>query len=469
MKTDHRFDVAAQLVVRVARMLPAWAAIGLLLLALPGNASADLLPTVQFAFPQYSVAETGGFVPVAIVINQPPFATLFVSVSFNDGTAIGGSDFVGGGGNAVFQPAGPDTAYAYVEIRGDSQPEVPETILMQLTAAPGFYDVGPLDAVTLTIIDNDSGTPRAHFEIQDAVPLDFRGQLVVPSLPGAILSVDVVVESMPPGGTTIYYQSSADAVIRSLSFVGNARQTIEVPASEISAGFDYAVNELEILNSSAKSSSSGDRLALVSLSALGIGGPTDCLACLFAYYSLVLGNLDCQTAGDLCGFICPLQLKAEETAPPGPVRKALDLAADLTTLRRYRDEVLLGSVAGDFFIQLYQDLSPDLAIAILQRPGLYFRVSETWEMWMPAIAAQVNGQGAGFQITAGMQAALLGILTEFAEVGSPELAVQITDFRQSLDLDHVEGITASGLQARLESSSLGVENMSWGDLKSQFR
>jgi hypothetical protein len=142
---------------------------------------------------------------------------------------------------------------------------------------------------------------------------------------------------------------------------------------------------------------------------------------------------------------------------------------DLEVAQRYRDEILLGSPGGSYYTQLYADYSPAIATAILQRPALIHRVAAVWDLWTPAVAAQVDGQGASFTITGEMQTALLDIMVELEEVGSPALANLIGEFRTALDLENIVGISAADMQGRIDNNSMEVERSSWGEVKAMYR
>lgn len=450
----------------VGRMLLGWA-----LTSVPGEARADFLPTVRFAFPQNQAVEIAGNVPVALVINQPPTVQTSVYVDLTAVTATDGVDFVGGSTFAVFEPTGPDTVYAYVELKSDGIPEDPETIQMDITPSPGWFDIGQPGTATLTIIDDDSGTPTAHFEYPDTFPYDFLGRIVLAGWAGTAAAVDVVVDNLPPGGATIHYTDSGDNQIHDLVVDGSARQTIEVTPPAAGPGADFSETDLRILNPPAKVVAD-DWFFYVTFIGSEFPNVEDgsCIACAFIYAYLIAYHLDCDIfVNSICSFTCPTKKSNVGVPAPGALARAMAMVGDLETLRRYRDEVLAGTTSGDIYIQLYHDVSPGLINAFLQRPSLIHHVADVWDRWLPAVAALVDGNGASFMINSDMQTALLQLIADLSDAGSPQLAASLAEFSTATDLAHVAGLSASALQTRLDNSSLGAETTSWGAVKSMFR
>jgi len=425
---------------------------------------------VNFASSQYTVVEAYADMAIAMTISEIPTEQLLVYAYVTPVTATPGFDFVEGLTYARFEPAASDTSYLYVQIYSDTEPEGPETILLTIYAESEYYTPGSTGEATLTIIDDDSDTPTAHFEIAEDIPLDPNGHIAVVTGPDAPVLVDVVVDDLPPGGASINYTSTADGQIHTLAFTFDPRQSIEVPAADIPPGAAHAVNELQILNPAGKRSSRSDHVSAHSIAFDMISLETvQCLACQIRFIFDMFDELFCEDSYDICGYYCGDKAAAGQPEAPGAPESTIDPGADFETLQRYRDEILLGSPVGDYYIQLYRDYSLAIGTAILQRPTLIYRVAETWDLWLPAVGAQVDGQGASFTITGEMQTALLDIMTEFEEVGSPELAELLGEFRTELDLEHVAGTTAADLQESIETNSMGNEWSSWGDVKSMFR
>jgi hypothetical protein len=358
-------------------------------------------------------------------------------------------------------PGGPDTVYVYVRTYQDTEPEEPETVLLSIADGYGMYEIGTPGTATLTIIDNDSDTPAAHFEIVDDVPLDPWGRICVLAESGVASEVDVVVDDLPPGGATIHYTSTADDQIHTL---------LLVPAADIAPGQDHAVTELRILNpAAAKWTVSIGWVRGAFVVDYMLPDLQECFLCLIYYYMITLGELHCEGVKEHCGIDCPPPHDAAPSQRPLSPTKVWDLGAGFPTLTRYRDEVLAASPGGDYYIQLYRNHSAALGAAILERPTLIHRVLAAWDLWLPAVAAQVDGQGASFVITSEMQQALLGVMTELEEVGSASLADLCSRFRTALDLENLAGITAAALQQRIDNNSMEADGVSWGKVKSLYK
>lgn len=427
-------------------------------------------PAMRLGSTQFSITEdlTGVSIPV-IRSGDLLQDDTWVYISITEGTAVAGTDYeMVTNTYAEFRFFESDTSYAEFLIYEDEDAEAPETIFLEIVDGGEAYSVGYPDAATLTIIDDDSETPMAHFEIEEDIPLAPDGSIAVVTAPEVEVVVDVVVADLPPGGATIHYTSTIDGQVHSLTFTDNPRQTLVVPPSEIPAGLDYSITTWQILNPVGKDRTDGDRL---NRAASSLDGLELCIACYLDYVGLIVGWKECHPDNITppCDFNCPdLNTKSQV----GQWRASPDLqnrSEDIATLSRYRDEILQGAQGGDYYIQLYQDYSPAIAMAVLQRPTLIYRVLNTWDLWLPAVAAQVNGQGSGFTITEAMQSALLGIMAEFEEVGSPELAQLMAEFRAELDLENIAGTTAADMQANIETNPMETEKSTWGSVKSMFR
>jgi len=445
---------------------------GCLLILGGATSEAGAQPTVSFTTTQYAAIERyTPQVPIEVVVSEPVVDLTTVYVEVSGGTATPEVDFFSGTVSANIMPGMSDTTIVWVRMMQDTEPEGPETILLTITDVSYPYEIGSPSEATLTIIDDDSDTPAAHFEISEEIPLDPYGRIVLVAEPGSVVEVDLVVDDLPPGGTVIHYTSTADDQIHSLTFTDNPRQTLNVPTADIPPGEVHAANELQILNPVSKRITNSDRCSLYAFqfSPYMPDDAEQCVTCLVNYVWFVLPRYACEGWQTRCGFDCPRDKTLEPQSFRPQPDKAIDPVADYETLQRYRDEVLLGSPGGGYYIQLYRDYSLDIANAILRRPTLIYRVEIVWDLWLPAVAAQVDGQGASFTITGEMQAALLGVMAELEELGNPELANLIAEFRIALDLENITGISAADLQDRVDNNSMEAEPASWGKVKSMYR
>ncbi len=435
-----------------------------LILSLCGPLAAE--PTIHFVSQLHSVVEDSTNLPVALVISEDPAMTIYASIDITGGSASEGWDFVGGSTLAYFHPGGGDTAYAYVQIYEDSETEPPETIALTLDDSPA-YVVGNPGTAQVTIIDDESTSLAARFEIDADVPLDPFGRIVLFRAPGQSLSVDVVVDELPPGGGNVLMATNQDSGIETLVFTDEPRMTLQYPPPVHTPGTYHSTLELELLDPPPDKTTESPQLSshTVYIQEMTVH---DCSVCLIYYAFVLFGMFTCDFLETNCPEMdCPGS-PPETKAPPSEPFRTIDPTADFEILRRYRDEVLAASPVGDYYVQLYETNSRAVAEAVVSEPTLIYRVMDTWGLWLPAVAAQVDGQGAGFVITGEMQTALLGVMTEFEAAGSPELAELMADFRVELDLENVAGTTAADLQQAVEDNPMPGERANWGDVKAIY-
>jgi hypothetical protein len=421
--------------------------------------------TVYFASSQITHREMYTQVRIPIVVQNRDGNPITLEVLAEAGTATADVDFVPGWVTAHLSAE--DTLQAFVRIYQDTVPEGPETIRLSIMEGFGLYVIGHPSEATLTIVDDDTVAPYAYFELAGDFPQDPWGNIALVGEPDVSTEVDVVVQDLPPGGTTIHYTSTVDEMIHALVFTDDPRQTIVVPAEAIPPGQAHVLTELKILNTPTMKATSGPWLRRGSLNLSGLSVELkECVTCLIPSLAEMINIISWdQLAAD-----CP-SIYGDQASWGGGRQPAgtMEYADDLTTLRRYRDEVLMGSPGGAYYLQLYTDYSPDIGSAILKRPTLIHRVLDTWNLWLPAVAAQVDGQGSTFMVTGAMQDALLGVMAEMEELGSPELATLIDDFRVSLDLASIAGTTAADLQQAIEDNPMETETATWGNVKAMFR
>lgn len=140
-------------------------------------------------------------------------------------------------------------------------------------------------------------------------------------------------------------------------------------------------------------------------------------------------------------------------------------------LRRYRNEILMSSAEGQFYANLYTQISPDLILAMVASPSLPIRIVSAMESWTSAFLSLADGQGAAAAVTQDMQDDLLSILQTFEEVGTPELASTLAFERKRLNLDQIAGLTIGEFQTQVETlgGPTSIAPMSWGRVKGLYR
>lgn len=141
-------------------------------------------------------------------------------------------------------------------------------------------------------------------------------------------------------------------------------------------------------------------------------------------------------------------------APAAPVVLAEALLSGgesrlLSTLRSFRDELMMASPAGRYYSALYTTYSPDLRRAILRRPTVIFDLHSSYGAWLDALAALVAGEGDATPVTPDMATDLNRILDTLASSASPGLARAIAAERARLELHSLAGTSIGALWQRV--------------------
>jgi hypothetical protein len=428
-------------------------------------------PVVHFAEDQISADETDGEVMIPVVISEPPTEGLIsVYIVLTAGTASVGEDFVGGTTICYFHPADGDTSHASVQLFDDLIEEDPETLHLEITPSP-VYTIGDPATTTLTILDDDTAGPEAWFEVDGEVPGNLYGGLVLTGEPGTERMVDLVIDELPPGGATVYYADDRDGSLHAVPFVDQTRVTLTVTLPDVGASAYHEVATLSIVGVEgglARQTSATD-LAMAAFDSGALLGDGDCAVCLLLYYFHVASWSDCYASNAFfgCGFDCE-----EFGGRSGGTKTArdvpdLDVEAALTTLRRYRDEVLLAENNGADYVALYDEHGVEAVLTLLTDPELMQQAFLTAESWVPAIDAVVEGQGDAMTVTAEMQHRLTGLLDGLVAAGSGALGDVLTGLREGLALDQVAGATPGDLQDRV-AANVRTQAASWTEIRAMF-
>ncbi len=432
----------------------------------PVDASAQ--PTVRFATRIHSVVEAHTDVLLTLVLSEPapPGQTLTFVIEQTPITATPDVDYIGGTIWAYAQP-GDRTTLVYAHVFGDEDPEPPEEFVLEIQDGGGVYGVGSVGECRVTIVDDDSESLSAHFEIEEDVPLTPDGRIALLAADDVAIEVDMVVDDLPPGGGDVFWIDSRLPGVQTTHFVDDPRQTIVLTHAPMPPDAEPDIIELAILDPAGAKATEGGGVSAGYVPAFGAHHLGRCIACWLYYYTTSFTPETCQgyQLQENCGgYDCP----DKRTAGSAGAQTGKDAVDTLETLRRYRDEVLAASPVGEYYVGLYENRSAEVMAAIIREPSLFHRANETLDLWLPAIAAQVDGVGDGFVITADMQAALLGLMDKLELHGSPELAQLVADFRVELDLEHVAGQTAAALQDALDDNPMRDEPANWGDVKAIY-
>ncbi len=199
-------------------------------------------------------------------------------------------------------------------------------------------------------------------------------------------------------------------------------------------------------------------------------GGDDCVTCLWGWLLYVLN-----ISNDyICAAVTEPQRRELPVDPNGsaaPPQISAGGENAMTTLRRYRDEVLASSADGQFYADLYTEHSLDLSRAIVAAPSLAARLFNAHGAWVSGISALVNGTGGTFVVTQQMEDDLNSLLDTFESVGSPALQQMLAFERGRLQLDQIAGLSMTEYQEQIETlgGPTAVEPVTWGRVKSLYR
>lgn len=113
------------------------------------------LETVQLNAHTYTVAEAGG--SAVVTVTRSGSGAISVAYATSDNTATAGSDYTAMSGTLVFA-AGEGSKTIGIPIAGDTAPEGNEAFQLTLSAPAGAV-IGPNNAASVTILDDDVYTP----------------------------------------------------------------------------------------------------------------------------------------------------------------------------------------------------------------------------------------------------------------------------------------------------------------------
>ena len=125
-------------------------------------------PAITFAAAAGSISEgNGGTTTYTITLNLASAlaaaTTVQVSVDATASTATNGTDFTYTTPSTVTFAAGQTTATTTVSIIGDTQPELDETVVLNLTTPGPGASIGTANTHTLTILNDDGAAPTLAF------------------------------------------------------------------------------------------------------------------------------------------------------------------------------------------------------------------------------------------------------------------------------------------------------------------
>jgi hypothetical protein len=219
-------------------------------------------PRVMFITGTSSVEEDDDSAPLLMVgLDRPAFTTVTVNYAVTGGTATAGSDFTLPGGTLTFL-AGEVSKSIPLAVINDTTVESSETVIVSLSAPSGAA-LGPIAAHTVTLLDNDTGTPEVTVAATDATSTENgdTGAFTVTRTSGGAanaLTVDYVVSGTAtagsdyttlPGSVTIPAgQASAPVIVSTLN--DGSLEPIETVTLKIipAAGYAFGANITATVN-----------------------------------------------------------------------------------------------------------------------------------------------------------------------------------------------------------------------------
>jgi glucose/arabinose dehydrogenase len=177
---------------------------------------------LQFSAPVYIVNEATPAVTITVVRTGPMGGTVTVDYASAAGSATPGADYANVSGTLTFGPGMASRTFT-VPIINDTRFEATESVALLLNNPTGGARLGPLDASTITIVDNDPpGAVRfsaATYTVAEAMAV---ATITVQRTPGATASAVTVDYATVPGGTAT---AGADYLLTSGTLTFNAGET----------------------------------------------------------------------------------------------------------------------------------------------------------------------------------------------------------------------------------------------------
>jgi hypothetical protein len=235
---------------------------------------------------------------------------------------------------------------------------------------------------------------------------------------------------------------------------GSQQAMLAVPApTEPGPDPNFGTRTLELLSAMPSKQGWPDK-------AIGMYEIADAIACVMC---AMLGvGYDVNTADESCPFYCPSFFckDSSKLAFPDPG----------LVLQEYRDQILTATPEGQFYIDLYNELSPSIVHTMFEQQELYHQFRAARNEWSLAFQALVDGTGDGFEVLPTMQANLSVILDTLEGSSHAPLVEAVQRERSRLMLDSITGLTMAQLQERLETLGGGVPTggVSWGSLKANY-
>ncbi|MCP4290947.1 MAG: hypothetical protein GY780_03820 [bacterium] len=416
-----------------------------------------------------SVNESIPNVIISIALSEPATGSTGVHYQIKPGgTATEGLDYIGVSGVLYWETGENYAQNITISLIDDDIVESMEFFEVEIDAADGA-EISPLDSIMqIQIQDNDTGyqVTLAKSSTNPGVIIDrfcrdesgeyFEcGTRLLSTYEGdETLSFSVIVTPAPV---------SPDVVTVTLEPWG----AMSLEVSQISVGSSGFSDVPFDMNDSAPASLGG--VDIVSVSGIDFWNK-DLLADLGVYFYsdvvILQGCIVC-VASAVIGIDCHSLCSAWVVCERNDGEKIS--GTDLELLRRYRDEILASSNEGLAVTDLYQSMSPGLALALVSDPTLISDFSDLRNKMWPLLENILDGDG-NMVLTAEMQSSLTNILDRLEAEAPSETTATIASLRTEANLDGLTGQTATAVQnSFVQGVNVPTQKHTWGKLKSLFR
>lgn len=186
-------------------------------------------PTISIS--DASTTETDGTssVDLTLSLDQTSVNPVTVEVSTQNGSALGGSDFVAQAANTVTIPAGNLTGTVSIDIIGDDDFEPTETFTVNLANPSGAF-IGDGSA-TVTILDDEPAPPAVS--VEDASTTETDGSSTV--------DVTVSLDQVAASPVTVLLSTSDGTATAGADYVAVASQLVTIPAGNLNTNVALSI------------------------------------------------------------------------------------------------------------------------------------------------------------------------------------------------------------------------------------
>lgn len=423
----------------------------LLILFVCGSAHAQYA-TVQFATDALSVQEGQTGVTLGVQVDGPGnFGG--VGIQTQDGTATATEDYTSISTFLFWEGSDSSEKFLTIQTVDDGPGEGDETFTVAMVSEDGLT-IGSPSSVEVTI--TEGGGVTARFVLPDGIPANPLGDYWIPVAGGQDLPVLLRLSEVPATAVTVNYLVGDDPTVHSVEFDDIQERTVVIASPEQPANGQLASQHIRIVDTpSAKRELEYDEFLAAHFWA--IESTEECVSCALHVVLALLGYVDCEFFCSLSfGYSCDSAKLASPSMIP--------------TLRRYRDEILTPTTGGNYFSELYTELSGELIGAIFKRPRTLYDIWQASGAWIAAFDDLLDGTGA-MTVTPAMEVDLIAIVNQLRADGSANLDSRLDEeLTRLLDGGSLNGMSIADFQQRVEESgaSVSVEETSWGGLKARF-